>query len=121
MHDICVYVMMIYCWSTHGDSTKRGIDDTVIVDYLKTKDTDITKQLALTKKGKFLNIDDDVEMALQGAWELPGMARLNCMREENVKLTFVFAWLDLWNAVISMLCFKDSEKEKQDICIACHR
>ena len=37
MHDICIYAMMIYCWSTHGDSTKRDIVDTVTDYYLKTK------------------------------------------------------------------------------------
>ena len=82
---------------------------TAIGDYLKTNDTAIAKLLALTKKGKYLNIDDNIEIALQGAWELPGMARLKC--KENGK--FAFAWLDLWNAVINMLCFK--EREKQDI------
>ena len=108
-HDICVYALMIYHWSTHGDSEKRDIIDTVIDDCLKTQDTDIKKLLAVTKKGKFLNIDDDVEIALQGAWELPEMARLNY--QENGK--FTFAWLDLWTAVVHILCFK--EKERADI------
>ena len=94
-HDICVYALMIYHWSTHADSEKRDIVDTVIDDYLKTHASDNEKLLAVTKKGKFLNIDDDVEIALQGAWELPGMARLNY--QENGK--FTFAWLDLWTDV----------------------
>ena len=108
-HDICVYALMIYHWSTHADSEKRDLVDTVIDDYLKTQDEDIEKLLAITKKGKFLNIDDDVEIALQGAWELPGMARLNYQENDN----FTFAWLDLWTAVMHMLCFK--EKERADI------
>ena len=76
-HDICVYALMIFHWSTHADSEKCDIVDTVTDDYLKTADIEIEKLLAVTKKGKFLNIDDDVEIALQGAWELPGMLRLN--------------------------------------------
>ena len=71
-HDICVYALMIFHWSTHADSEKCDIVDTVTDDYLKTADIEIEKLLAVTKKGKFLNIDDDVEIALQGAWELMG-------------------------------------------------
>ena len=44
---------MIFHWSTDADSDKRDIVDTVIDDYLKTKDSDIEKLLAVTKKGKF--------------------------------------------------------------------
>ena len=62
---------------------------------------------SIAKKGKFLNID--VETALKGPWELPGMARHNY--QENP--SFTEAWLDLWNAVINILCFQ--EREKQDI------
>jgi hypothetical protein len=69
----------------------------------------VAKLLSVTKKGKFLNIDDDVETALKGAWELPGMARLNYQETSS----FTKAWLDLWNAVINILCFQ--EREKQDI------
>ena len=100
---------MIYFWSAHTDIAKRQTVDTVLDDYLKTKDGDIDKLLSVTKKGKFLNIDDDVETALKGAWELHGMARLNY--QENTG--FTKAWLDLWNAVINILCFQ--EREKQDI------
>ena len=63
----------------------------------------------MTKRGKFLNIDDDVEVALKRAWELPGMTRVNCQENGN----FTFEWLDLWNAIINILCFQ--EREKQDI------
>ena len=52
-HDICVYALMIYHWSTHDaheDSQKRDLIDTTIDDYLKTKDIDIKKVLAITKK-----------------------------------------------------------------------
>ena len=100
---------MIYHWSTHTDSAKRATVDTVIDDYLKTPDDQIQKLLAMTKRGKFLNIDDDLEVALKGSWELPGMARLNY--QENAH--FTKAWLDLWTAVINILCFQ--EREKQDI------
>ena len=112
MHDICIYAMMLYCWSTHADSAKRDIVHTVIDDYLKTKDKDGHKLLALTKKGTHLNIDDDIEIALQEAWELPGMARLNC--KDNGKFTFACIWLDLWirNSIINMLCFKEREKQE---------
>ena len=109
IHDICVYALMIYQWSTHPDSAKRATVDTVIDDYLKTPDDQIQKLLAMTKRGKFLNIDDDLEVALKGSWELPGMARLNY--QENAQ--FTKAWLDLWTAVINILCFQ--EREKQDI------
>ena len=40
---------MIYHWSTHADSEKRDLVDTVIDDYLKTQDEDIEKLLAITK------------------------------------------------------------------------
>ena len=69
-------------------------------------DSDIDKLIAVTKKGKFLNIDDDVEIALQGAWELPGMLRLNY--HENGKSTF--AWLDLWTDVVHILCVNEKER-----------
>ena len=113
VHDICVYALMIYHWGTHADSSKRETTDTAIGDYLKTPDDQVEKLLAITmaKRGKFLNIDDDIETALKGAWELPGMARLN--HQENAG--FTRAGLDLWNAaaVITILCFQ--EREKQDI------
>ena len=76
---------MIFHWSTHADSEKRDIADTVIDDYLKTHDSDIEKLLAVTKKKTFLNVDDDVEIALHGAWELPGMPRLN-YRENGYRM-----------------------------------
>ena len=107
IHDICVYALMVYYWSTHADSAKRQTVDTVIDDYLKTKDADVHKLLASTKKGKLLNIDDDIKLVLQGAWELPGMARLNY--QKNV--AFTKGWLDLWNAVINILCFQEREKQ----------
>ena len=109
IHDICVYALMIYHWSTHTDSAKRATIDTVIDDYLKTPDDQVNRLLAMTKRGKFLNIDDDIEVALKGSWELPGIARLNYQENGN----FTKAWLDLWNAVINILCFQ--EREKQDI------
>ena len=90
-HDICVYAPMIYYWSTHADSAKRQTIDSVIEDYLKTSDDSIQKLLASTKKGKFLNIDDDIELALKGALERPGMARLNYQENGD----FANAWLDL--------------------------
>ena len=62
-----MYALMIYFWSTHADSAKRQTVDTVLDDYLKTKDADIAKLLSVTKKGKFLNIDGDIETALKGA------------------------------------------------------
>ena len=97
---------MIYFWSTHTDIAKRQTVDTVLDDYLKTKDGDIDKLLSVdvTKKVKL-----DVETALEGARELPGMARLNY--QENTG--FTKAWLDLWNAVINILRFQ--LREKQDI------
>ena len=109
IHDICVYALMIYQWATHTDSAKRETVDSVIDDYLKTSDADVKKLLSMTKRGKFLNIDDDIEVALKGSWELPGMARLNYQENSG----FTHAWLDLWNATINMLCFQ--EREKQDI------
>ena len=109
IHDISVYALMIYFCSTHTDSAKRQTVDTVLDDYLKTQDTDIEKLLTVTKKGKFLNIEDDVETALKGAWDLPGMKRLNYQENKD----FTAAWLDLWSAVINILCFQ--EREKQDI------
>ena len=109
VHDTCVCVLMIYHGGTHADSAKRETIDTAIDDYLKTPDDQVHKLLAMTKRGKFLNIDDDIKVALKGAWELPGMTRLNY--QENGR--FTKAWLDLWNAVINILCFQ--EREKQDI------
>ena len=98
VHGICVYARMIYYWSTHTDSAKRQTAGTVLDDYLKTKDADVSncKLLSVTiaKKGKFLNIDGDVETALKGSWELPGMARLNYQENSS----FTKAWLDLWKA-----------------------
>ena len=55
---------MFFHWSTHADSEKRDIVDTVIDDCLKTEYSEIDKLLAVTKKGKFLNINNDVEIAL---------------------------------------------------------
>ena len=100
---------MIFHWGTHADSAKRETIDSVIDDYLKTPDDQVNKLLAMTKRGKFLNIDDDIEVALKGARELPGMARLNYQENGN----FTKAWLDLWNAGINILCFQ--ERETQDI------
>ena len=40
IHDICVYALMIYYWSTHADSAKRSTIDSVIEDYLKTRLSD---------------------------------------------------------------------------------
>ena len=108
-HDnvICVYALMIYYWSTHADSAKRQTVGTVLDGYLKTKDADVAKLLSVTKKGKFLNIDENIETALKGAWELPGMARLSYQENSS----FTKAWLDLWNAVINILCFQEREKQ----------
>ena len=106
---MCVYVLMIYHWGMHKDSAKCEPIDSVIDNYLKTPDNQVKKLLAMTKCGKFLNIDDDVEVALKGAWELPGMVRLTYQENGN----FTLAWLDLWNAAINILCFQ--EREKQDI------
>ena len=41
VHDICVYVLMIYFWSMHADSAKCQTVNTVLDDYLKTKDADV--------------------------------------------------------------------------------
>ena len=51
IHDMRVYALMIYYWSTHADSAKRQTVDTVIDDYLKTSDENMHKLLASTKKG----------------------------------------------------------------------
>ena len=101
IHDICVYALMIYHWGTHTDSAKRETIDTAIDKYLKTPADRVHKLLATTKRGKFLNIDDDIEVAPKGAWELPSVARLNYQE----KGSFTKAWLYLWNAVINILCF----------------
>ena len=93
---------MIYFWSTHTDSAKRQTVDTLLDGYLKTKDGEVEMLLSVSKKGKFLNIEDDVETALKGAWELPGMARLNYQENKG----FTTAWLDLWSAVINILCLR---------------
>ena len=85
IHDICVYALMICHWGTHADSAKCETIDTVIDDYMKTPNDQVHKLLAMTKPGKFLNIDDDIKVALKGAWELPGMPRLNC--QENGSFT----------------------------------
>ena len=57
IHDICVYALMIYHWGTDADSAKRETIDTVIDDYLKTPDDQVHKLLAMTKRGKFLNVN----------------------------------------------------------------
>ena len=62
MQLLCMHALMIYHWSTHADSKKCDILDTVLNDYLKMKDSNIKRLLAITKKGRFLNIDDDVEI-----------------------------------------------------------
>ena len=95
IHDICVYALMIYHWGARTDSAKCETIDTVVDDYLKTRDDQVHKLLAMTKRGNFLNIDD-IEIALKRGGELPGMARLNY--QENC--SFTKAWLDLWNDVI---------------------
>ena len=105
VHDIAIYGLQIFYWATHDDSKKQDIIDNAIDDYLRTPDTKIDALLSASEKGTYLNIDDDLD-ALDGAWKLPGMRRLNY--QENQK--FTQAWLDLWTVCINLLCFKEADK-----------
>ena len=105
IHDIAVYALMIYWWATHEKSKKHEIIDNAIDDYLRTADSSIDELLAASKKGTYLNIDDDQE-AIDGVWKLPGMRRLNYQESRH----FTKAWLDLWTHCINLLCFKEVEK-----------
>ena len=105
IHDIAIYALQIYYWAVHDDSKKQDIIDNAIDDYLRTPDSQIDSLLRSSEKGTYLNIDDDLD-ALEGAWKLPGMRRLNY--QENAK--FTQAWLDLWTVCINLLCYKEADK-----------
>ena len=64
--------------------------------------------MSASLSGRCLNIDDDLN-ALDGAWKLPGMRRLNFKGHEKITK----AWLDLWTVCINLPCFK--EQDKSDI------
>ena len=108
IHDIVIYALHIFYWATHEDSKKQEIIDNAIDDYLRTSDADIDSLLSASLSGRYLNIDDDLG-AMEGAWNMPGMRRLNF--QEHAK--FTKAWLDLWTVCINLLCFK--EQDKSDI------
>ena len=108
IHDIVIYALHIFYWATHEDSNKQEIIDNAIDDYLRTPDADIDSLLSASLSGRYLNIDDDLS-AMEGAWNMPGMRRLNF--QEHAK--FTKAWLDLWTVCINLLCFK--EQDKSDI------
>ena len=108
IHDIVIYALHIFYWATHEDSKKQEIIDNAIDDYLRTPDADIDSLLSASLSGRYLSIDDDLG-AMEGAWNMPGMRRLNF--QEHAK--FTKAWLDLWTVCINLLCFK--EQDKSDI------
>ena len=108
VHDIVIYALHIFYWATHEDSKKQEIIDNAIDDYLRTPDSEIDSLLSASLSGRYLNIDDDLS-ALEGAWKMPGMRRLNFQEHEK----FTKAWLDLWTVCINLLCFK--EQDKSDI------
>ena len=92
-----MYGLQIFFWATHADSKKQEIIDNAIDDYLRTEDSDIDSLLSASSRGRYLNVDDDLS-ALDEAWQLPRIRRLNY--QENAK--FARAWIDLRDVCITL-------------------
>ena len=103
-HDIFVYALMMYVWTTNEGSKKRELISCAIEDYLRAPSAEEVQLIIdSSERGSnlaFSSSDDDLLGHLD---EMPGYSRLDYQAEGNLEAC-IDAWEDLFTICCNLLC-----------------